>query len=107
MPRSARDSVCTGFFFAAMMPFSEGYRGSLIVSHTDTTAVGLPKGQCLFDGVLVHLVDHVVGRVAGDRPVGGTKGAFGAGVRHLLDEGHDVHGAATTSWVSWSVQLTR
>src|SRR5207237_6526086 len=36
MPRSARDSVCTGFFFAAMMPFSDGYRGSLIVSHTET-----------------------------------------------------------------------
>ena len=38
MPRSARDSVCTGFFFAAMMPFSDGYRGSLIVSHTETIA---------------------------------------------------------------------
>ena len=26
--RSASDQVCTGFFFAAMMPLNDGYRGS-------------------------------------------------------------------------------
>ena len=37
-PRSASDSVCTGFFFAAMIPLNDGYRGSLIFSTTLTTA---------------------------------------------------------------------
>src|SRR5215470_16011990 len=37
-PMSASDSVCTGFFFAAMIPLNEGYLGSLIFSTTDTTA---------------------------------------------------------------------
>src|SRR6202041_1407324 len=37
-PRSASDSTCTGFFFAAMIPLNVGYRGSLIFSTTDTTA---------------------------------------------------------------------
>ena len=38
MPASASDSVDTGFFFAAMIPLNDGYRGSLIFSPTDTTA---------------------------------------------------------------------
>src|SRR5205814_7784410 len=41
MPRSASVRVSTGFFLAAMMPLNEGYRGSLIVSQTLTTA-GVP-----------------------------------------------------------------
>ena len=36
-PTSARVSVATGFFFAAMIPLNDGYRGSLIFSDTDTT----------------------------------------------------------------------
>ena len=38
MPASARVSVSTGFFLAAMMPLKHGYRGSLIFSTTLTTA---------------------------------------------------------------------
>src|SRR4051812_30412593 len=38
MPASASDSVVRGFFFAAMMPLNDGYRGSLIFSTTETTA---------------------------------------------------------------------
>ena len=38
MPRSASANVSTGFFFAAMIPLNDGYRGSLIFSTTLTTA---------------------------------------------------------------------
>ena len=41
-PRSARARVCTGFFFAAMIPLNDGYLGSLIFSTTDTTAGSEP-----------------------------------------------------------------
>src|SRR5262249_25019301 len=37
-PTSSSDSVSNGFFFAPMIPFSDGYRGSLIASLTATTA---------------------------------------------------------------------
>ena len=37
-PASASDSVVTFFFFAAMIPLNDGYRGSLIFSPTLTTA---------------------------------------------------------------------
>jgi hypothetical protein len=43
MPASARLSVCTGFFFAAMIPLNDGYRGSLIFSTTLTTAGSLAR----------------------------------------------------------------
>ena len=38
MPASARLIVCTGFFFAAMIPLNDGYLGSLIFSTTLITA---------------------------------------------------------------------
>jgi len=38
IPASASDNVATGFFFAAMIPLNDGYRGSLIFSFTLTTA---------------------------------------------------------------------
>src|SRR5581483_2075517 len=37
-PRSPSESTSCGFFFAPMIPFSDGYRGSLIASETATTA---------------------------------------------------------------------
>ena len=37
-PASASAIVATGFFFAAMIPLNEGYRGSLIFSDTEITA---------------------------------------------------------------------
>lgn len=37
-PRSPSVHDSTGFFFAAMIPLNDGYRGSLIVSHTLTIA---------------------------------------------------------------------
>src|SRR5262249_4383110 len=38
MPRSPAERLSCGFFFAPMIPFSDGYRGSLIASDTATTA---------------------------------------------------------------------
>jgi hypothetical protein len=35
---SPRPTVSCGFDFAPMIPFSDGYRGSLIASETATTA---------------------------------------------------------------------
>ena len=37
-PTSAADFSSCGFFFAPMIPFSDGYRGTLIASDTATTA---------------------------------------------------------------------
>src|ERR1700722_4438080 len=37
-PRSARLHVCTGFFFAAIIPLNDGYRASPVRSVTDTNA---------------------------------------------------------------------
>src|SRR6202000_948760 len=42
IPGSAQDSPCSGFFFAAMIPLNDGYRGSLIFSTTLITAGTLP-----------------------------------------------------------------
>src|ERR1700749_1339440 len=42
IPASAQDSTCSGFFFAAMIPLNDGYRGSLIFSTTLITAGTLP-----------------------------------------------------------------
>ena len=55
--------------------------------------------QRLFDGVLVHLVDHVVGRRAVDGVVVAAQVALRAGVGHLLDQYDDVHRSLTSSWL--------
>src|SRR5579862_2143115 len=53
-PMSASDSVSNGFFFAPMIPFSDGYLGSLIASLTATTAgrgasiTSYPNSVCRF-----------------------------------------------------------
>ena len=43
MPASAQLMTCMGFFFAAMMPLNDGYRGSLIFSTTLITAGSAPS----------------------------------------------------------------
>src|ERR1700735_5147000 len=47
IPASAQDSTCSGFFFAAMIPLNDGYRGSLIFSTTLITA-GKGGGRSFF-----------------------------------------------------------
>src|SRR5439155_1204669 len=42
-PSSARVTVSCVFFFAPMIPLSDGYRGSLIASETATTAGSAPR----------------------------------------------------------------
>jgi hypothetical protein len=57
----------------------------------DLAALRLLEGQRLLDGVLVHLVDDVVGRGAGDGVVRRVQLALTARVGDLLDKNDDVH----------------
>jgi hypothetical protein len=69
--------------------------------HGDLATVRFLDLQRLLDGVLVHLVDDVVGRPAVHCVVVSAQVALGAGVRHLLDEYDDLHRSPTPLIVSW------
>ena len=55
----------------------------------------------LFDGVLVDLVDDVVGGGAGDGVVRRVHLALATGIRDLLDQNDDVHARPTSATGSW------
>src|SRR5690606_3468617 len=71
--------------------------GGLLRTHGEQghlTAVSLSQPQRLLDGVLVHLINDVVGRVAVDGVVPPQR-PLGAGVGHLLDEYRDAYPGPT------------
>jgi hypothetical protein len=57
----------------------------------DRAAVRLLDRQRLLDGVLVHLVDDVVGGGPDDRVVLRVQRALAAGIGDLLDQNDDLH----------------
>jgi hypothetical protein len=59
--------------------------------HRDLAPLAVADEQRLLDGVLVHLVDDVVGRGAVDGVVRRVEPALTARVRDLLDKNDDVH----------------
>jgi hypothetical protein len=60
----------------------------------DLAALSLLDAQRLLDGVLVHLVDDVIGARPFDRVVVGTQAALSTRIRHLLHKYDDLHACA-------------